>query len=208
MWFAGIPNRHGIRRSRATGHAEEHRLKGKGEMDPIGTLKQFGLAPPMKNANPLPGVRRCIDRPLAERADEPLSSGHGLEPDRPKSAYGADISEHQPMLGTGGAAAETPDRALVDFPVVYNIFACAGGAPGQQRPMPKRRFGTVGHDKAQRPDPRCVETCRLRKEMLQLGVFPPVEREKPQDMNARAIPKPRHQFRRRQIVSCSDTPNP
>jgi hypothetical protein len=162
----------------------------------------------MENAPPS-GIRRRIDRPLAERADEPLPSGHCLEPDTPKSAYGAGIREHQPMRWTDGAAAETPNSALVNFPVAYNIFACTGGTPGQQRPVPKRRFfGTVGHDKAQRPDPRFVETCRLRKEMIELGVFPPVEREKPRDMNARAIPKPCHQFRRRQIVSCSDTPDP
>jgi hypothetical protein len=106
-----------IHRSRATGHAEEHRLKSNGEMGPIWTLQQFGLAPAMENANPSPGVRRHIDRPLAERADEPLASGHGLEPATPKSAYAADVSEHQAMRGTGGAAAETPNSALVDFPV-------------------------------------------------------------------------------------------
>ena len=43
-----------IRRRRATGHAEEHRLKRNGGIGPIGTLHEFGLAPPMEDATPLP----------------------------------------------------------------------------------------------------------------------------------------------------------
>jgi len=54
-WHVELPERRG----RTGGQAEENSLKGKGELCPLGTLRQLEMAPRIdQDAPPLPGVRR------------------------------------------------------------------------------------------------------------------------------------------------------
>ncbi len=70
------------------------------------------------------------------------------------------------------------------------------------------RYRFVLDDRAQSPDPGSAEMRRLRQEILQSGIFLPVERGEPRDMNRVPIRKLRHQRWRRQIVSCGDASDP
>ena len=112
------------------------------------------------------------------------------------------------MRGTSGTTAEAPNSALISLPVAGDILVRASGAPGEQRPVPMGRYRFVLDDRAQSPDPGSVEMRRLRQEILQSGIFLPVERGEPRDMNRVPIRKLRHQRWRRQIVSCGDASDP